>query len=205
MRFYWKELNFSGNRNGFVVDYWINKKYSSLLINNDNVWVFTSYPYKRRYVQPLTHTHSIIRCQCVVGCERQGKIKRQAFCLFLPLLSLSVYLCLLLSPLYLSRYVCLPLSLRGVCLYLTFLPSVCLPSASLYISNCPVVFLLQLVQSLHSCALKWKCVMSLFPFKLSQRDNVRWDVCKMKKMQEKSFHISDSKYWILETDCICSC
>lgn len=108
-------------------------------------------------------------------CERQAEIRRQAFCLFL------------LSPL-LSLYVCLSLSPRGVCLYLSFLPSVCLPSAALYISNCPFVFLSQLVQSSHSCALKWWGVMSLFPFKLSPRDNVRWEGYRMKWMHEKSLY-----------------
>ena len=149
-----------------------------------------------------THTHSVVLGASEAGCERQGEIRRQAFS---PLLSLFLRLSPSSSPSYLSPYVCLPLSLRGVCLYLTFLPSACLPFTALYISNCPFVFLSQLIQSFHSCVLKWWCVMSLFPFKLSPRDNVRWEGCGDEMNATKVFHISDTHPERETLVCVCSC
>lgn len=109
---------------------------------NDHIVIISCSPglvhacsYFQKFRQTHTCTHTF-RYHWEAGCERQGKIRRQAFCIFLFLpscLCFSVCLCLRLPPPHLSLYVCLPLPPRGVCLYLTFLPSVCLtPFLSIY-------------------------------------------------------------------------
>lgn len=139
------------------------------------------------FLTTLVHTHSI-RCEAV---WKAGEDKEAGFLSLLPPLVSFFSVCLLPSPSCLSLSVHLPLSLRGVCLYLTFLPSVSLPSSTLYISNCLFVFLFGLIQSSHSCALKWWCVMSLFPFKVSERDNTGWEGMQDEVSARKGLYISD--------------
>lgn len=53
----------------------------------------SKHAHRHRYVLQHTHTHRSIKCQCEVGCERQGKIRTwQAFGLFLLAPPLSLLL-----------------------------------------------------------------------------------------------------------------
>lgn len=114
------------------------------------------------------------RAQGEVGGERQAQIRRQLSVSAAPASLSPPVPRLRLPPSHLSPRISLPPSPPGVCLYLASPQSVCRRR------RCPLQLQLSLLSfssgwyslAIH-VAQKWRCVTSLFPFKLSASDSAR--------------------------------
>lgn len=137
---------------------------------------------------------------------KAGQDKEAGFLSFPLSPLLSLFLRLSLSPsspiTFISPYQSPCVSAR--CLPLSHFPSVC-PSPlrySLYLQLSLCLSLLSSFSLSIHVPQKWRCVMSLFPFKLSKWDNMRWEGCGINWMQQKSLYFTFSS--VRETFRLCT-